>query len=163
MTPAQKKKTRNSISSNCAYAVANEPRIHYSQQRPFPLIDQIGVGWHTLDCSGWVINNFWNASHDLKLYIADPSGMKFSGWGNTWTIESWLREHGKRVVEANGYLVGDIVRWGQGEHSHTAICSKSGSARTADWTSHGREGGPNYVKLGYRSDLVGVWRHPALL
>lgn len=159
LTPTQKKKARNVISIYCIGAVKNEPRIHYSQMRPFPLVDTIGAGWHTLDCSGFVINCFWNAHHDLELYVADPSGQKYSGYGNTWTMEAWLRKYGKRVVEANGYLVGDVVMY----DGHTAICSKPGSASASEWTSHGTEGGPKVVKLRYRNDVVGVWRHPALL
>lgn len=149
---------RESISAYCKAAVSNEPRIHYSQYRPFPFIDTIGTGWHTLDCSGFVVNCFWNAHHDLKMYLADPSGMKMSGWGNTWSMETWLRANGKRVTETNGYLVGDIVLY----DGHTAICSKAGSATVSQWTSHGSEGGPKVVKLRYRTDIQGVWRHPQL-
>lgn len=159
LSPTQKKKIRASITNYCNQAVANEPRIHYSQARPFPFVDVIGSGWHTLDCSGFVVNTYWNAGHDLKVYIADPSGMRMSGWGNTWTMETWLRRHGKRVVEANGYLVGDIVMY----DGHTAICSKAGSATASEWTSHGSEGGPRIVRLRYRDDINIVARHPALL
>jgi hypothetical protein len=158
MSPTKKKKIRESIRIYCKQAVSNEPHIHYSQARPFPLIDLIGVGWHTLDCSGFVINCFWNAGHDLKVYLEDPSGQKYSGWGNTSTLDTWLRKHGKRVVEANGYLVGDIVLY----DGHTAICSRAGSATGSDWTSHGSEAGPRVVKLNYRDDIVGCWRHPEL-
>ena len=48
MSPTKKKKIRESIRIYCKQAVSNEPHIHYSQARPFPLIDLIGVGWHTL-------------------------------------------------------------------------------------------------------------------
>jgi hypothetical protein len=159
LTPTQKKNVRISITKYCWQAVENERRIHYSQRRPFPLVDVIGAGNHTLDCSGFVINCFWNASHDLKIYLADPSGFKFSGWGSTYTLEPWLRKHGKRVTETNGYLVGDIAMY----QGHTTICSAAGSEKTSAWTSHGTESGPVRVPLGYRNDLVGVWRHPALL
>ena len=159
LDPTQKEKFRKVVSTYCANARANEDRIHYSQRRPFPFVDVIGVGWHTLDCSGFVINCFWNGQHDLELYIADPSGQRYSGYGNTWTMESWLRKHGKRVTEANGYLVGDIAMY----DGHTTICSKKGTAMTSEWTSHGSEGGPDKRKLDYRGDLVGVWRHPRLL
>lgn len=158
LTPTQKKKVRASIAAYCEQAVANETRIHYSQARPFPFVDQIGFGWHTLDCSGFVVNCFWNAGHDLKVYVADPSGMKMSGWGNTWTMETWLREHGGRVT-TQPYLVGDIAMF----RGHTMICSRRGTAAASRWTSHGSEGGPDLRTLHYRDDLVGVWRHPALL
>ncbi len=168
LTPTQKKNTRDSISGSCTAARANEPRIHYSQQRPFPFVDHIGTGWHTLDCSGFVVNCFWNAMHDLNVYIADPSGQKYSGWGSTFTMEPWLKAHGKRVTETNGYLVGDVALYfhldEDGDpHGHTMICSKPGTAAMSDWTSHGTEGGPKIAKLHYRTDLTGVWRHPALL
>lgn len=159
LTPTLKKKVRQSIAVYCAAAVNNEPKIHYSQTRPFPFVDLIGAGWHTLDCSGFVINCFWNAGHDLHTYIADPSAQKYSGYGNTWTMLDWLRTNGKRVREVNGYLVGDVAMY----DGHTAICSKKGSAQTSAWTSHGSEGGPKLVQLNYRGDLVGVYRHPALL
>ncbi len=159
MTPTQKEQSRKLIATFCSEARTNEPRIHYSQARPFTFVDRIGTGWHKLDCSGFVINCFWNVMHDLKLYVIDPSGQRYSGWGNTWTMEAWLREHGKRVTEANGFLVGDIAMY----DGHTTVCSKRGSATTSDWTSHGTEGGPNLRKLHYRPDLNGVWRHPAFL
>ncbi len=159
LSPTKKKKTRESISAYCAGARGNETRIHYSQGRPFPFVDRIDTGWHTLDCSGFVINCFWNASHDLRVYITDPSGQRMSGYGNTWTMESWLRKNGKRVAEVNGYLVGDIAMF----DGHTMICSKSGTTNSSEWTSHGSEGGPDKRSLRYRGDLVGVWRHPALL
>lgn len=162
LTPTQKKKVRTSISVYCGAAVQNEPRIHYSQQRPFPYIDHIGEGFHTLDCSGFVGNCFWNAMHDTAIYLHDVCDYRYTGIGNTSSIESYLRAHGKRI-SGQPILVGDVVRWGQGLHAHTAICSTKGTESTAWFTSHGREGGPVKVRLHYRDDLVGVWRHPALL
>ncbi len=153
LTPTQKKHVRESISFYCAAAVANEPRIHYAQTRPFPLIDTIATGWHTLDCSGFVVNCFWNAMHDLKVYIADPSAQKY-----TWTMETWLQAHGKKTNEINGYLVGDIAMF----DGHTMICSKAGSAKSSVWTSHGQESGPEPRDLNYRPGAR-VYRHPALL
>ncbi len=163
LSPTQKKKVRASIASYCQQAVANEPHIAYSQQRPFRYYDNIGRGFVVLDCSGFVGNVMWNAQHDCKVYIHDVLDYRYTGYGWTGSLEAYLRAHGRRVIEANGYLVGDIARWGQGNRAHTAICSKKGSAVTADWTSHGRESGPNLCKLRYRDDLVGVWRAPELL
>lgn len=157
-TPTQKKKIRESIAAYCRAAVHNEARIHYSQARPFPFIDWIGAGWHTLDCSGFVINCYWNASHDTGIYLRDPSGQKFSGYGNTWTMHTWLAANGKKVTP-QPFLVGDIALY----DGHTTICSVKGSASSARFASHGSEGGPDVRTLSYRPDLVGVWRHPVLL
>lgn len=162
-TPTQKKKLRATIVAYCAAAVRNEPNIHYSQQRPFRYYDNIGAGFVSLDCSGFVGNVFWNAMHDTRIFVHDPLDYRYTGYGWTGSLEAYLRTFGKRVTETNGYLVGDVARWGQGNHAHTAVCSKAGSAVAARWTSHGRESGPNLVTLHYRDDLVGVWRHPALL
>jgi hypothetical protein len=158
MNPTQKKKARTLVTAYCYNARANEPRIMYDQRRPFPFVDVIGVGWHTLDCSGFVINCFWNAGHDLEVYLADPSGQKYSGYGNTWTMETWLRANGKRIT-TQGFLVGDIAMY----DGHTTVCSKRGTGQSSWWTSHGTEAGPVEVKLAYRTDLHGVWRHPRLL
>ncbi len=163
LTPTQKKKVRANMSGYCTLAVGNERNIHYSQQRPFRYYDNIGVGFIVLDCSGFVGNVFWNAMHDTNIYLHDPCDFRYTGIGNTSSIEDYLRAHGKRVYETNGYLVGDVARWGEGNHAHTAVCSKAGTGKTSQWTSHGREAGPNLVTLHYRDDLVGVWRHPGLL
>lgn len=156
-TPTQKKKLRESMASYCRGAIANRQRIDYSQQRPFRLIDRLDVGWHTLDCSGFVVNVFWNAMHDENVYLRDPSGQKFSGYGNTWTMEDWLRENGSRIT-TQPYLVGDIAMY----DGHTAVCYSRGTSGSASWASHGSEAGPLSVRLHYRPDVVGVWRHPVL-
>ncbi len=162
-TPTQKQKIRASIPLYCGAAFKNEVRIHYTQQRPFRYYDDIGRGAVNLDCSGFVGNVFWNAMHDTHIYIHDPLNERYTGYGYTGTLEAYLRQHGKQVHEVNGFLVGDIVRWGQGQHAHTAVCFKAGSEAVSRWASHGREAGPVSVQLDYRNDLVGVWRHPVLL
>lgn len=162
-TPTQKKHIRDTIPSYCKGSFANEVRIHYSQTRPFHYYNDLGHGSVVLDCSGYVGNVFWNAMHDTGIYIHDPLDERYTGYGYTGTLENYLRRHGKPVYEVNGYLVGDIVRWGTGRHAHTAVCYLPGSAGVSRWASHGRESGPAPVELNYRSDLVGVWRHPVLL
>ncbi len=162
-TPTQKKKIREAMAAYCKQAVANEWNISYSQQRPFHYYQNIGTGHAVLDCSGFVGNVYHAAMHTTAVFMHDPLDYRYTGYGWTGSLEAYLRVFGKRVTEDNGYLVGDVARWGTGNHAHTAVCSKAGSASTAQWTSHGREAGPDVVKLHYRSDLVGVWRHPALL
>ncbi len=162
-TPTQKQRWRAAAVAECKAAVSNEPNIHYSQQRPFRYYSHIGTGFVVLDCSGFVGNVFWAMMHTTGVFLHDVCDFRYTGIGNTSSIESYLRRNGKFVSEKNGYLVADVARWGEGNHAHTAICSKAGTAKTAQWTSHGREAGPNLVNLHYRPDLVGVWRHPALL
>ncbi len=162
-TPTQKKNWRSAIVAECKAAVGNEPNIHYSQQRPFSYYANIGHGFVVLDCSGFVGNVYWEAMHATGVFLHDVCDFRYTGIGNTSSIEAYLRRNGKFVNEVNGYLVGDVARWGEGNHAHTAVCSKAGTGKTSQWTSHGREAGPNLVNLHYRPDLVGVWRHPALL
>lgn len=163
LSPTQKKKVRAAMAGYCRRAEANERAWHYSQQRPFHYIDNPAVPWVVADCSGYVSIVFHDAMHDTGVFLADPLGYRYAGVGNTWSEEAWLRSYGKRVPEGHKLFVGDIVRWGTGHHSHTGICSKEGTANTARFSSHGREAGPESVSLHYRDDLVGVWRHPALV
>jgi hypothetical protein len=163
LSPTEKKKVRAHITKYCQTAELNQWRWHYSQQRPFRYVNDPASSYVVGDCSAYVSIVYHDCMHDLGIYIADPLGMKYTGWGYTGTLEHFLRANGKRVVEANGYLVGDIARWGEGSHAHTAVCRKAGSAKVAVWSSFGSESGPKPVLLGYRSDLVGVWRHPGLV
>lgn len=163
MTPTEKERFRAAVTAYCAEARVNEVSVSYSQQRPFPYYPHIGVGVSTLDCSGFVGNVFAAAMHRAGVWISDPLSEHYTGFGYTGTLETFLRREGKVVTEVNGYLVGDITRYGWGNQAHTTVCSKSGSARDSRWTSHGSEAGPIQVRLSYRPDLVGVWRHPGLL
>ncbi len=163
LSPTNKKKVRDTIPIYCEASFENAWNISYSQQRPFHYYNHMGAGHIVLDCSGYVGNVFWNAMHDTGIYLHDPLNYRYTGYGWTGSEEAWLREAGKRVTEANGFLIGDIARWGEGNHSHTGVCYKAGSGSTSRWASHGSEAGPLSVQLHYRPDLVGVWRTPALL
>lgn len=161
-TPTQKKKVRDHQTSYCLRAEANERAWHYSQARPFYYINNPSIDWVQADCSGYVSIVYHDAMHDLGIFLTDPLGYRYRGIGNTSSLEAWLREHGTRVPRTNKLLVGDIARWGQGEHAHTAIVRTPGNWSTAILSSHGREAGPMGVNIDYRDDLVGVWRHPFL-
>lgn len=165
LTPTKKKTVRSKIASYCLRAEANERHWHYSQQRPYRFVDNPDSRWVVADCSSYVAIVFHDAMHDTGIYLADPLGMRYTGYGYTGTMLDWLDEHGKRAP-AGKYLVGDIALWGPSwsRTTHTAVCRKSGTAITAVWSSHGNEGSPEPVKLHYHPDpLIGVWRHPALL
>jgi hypothetical protein len=166
MNPTKKKAVRKAMTDFCTRAEKYEAMWHYSQQRPFGGFGQSPEARHVNDCSGYVGLVFNWAMHKAGVYMADPLNYHYSGYGYTGSMVTWLSENGKKVIEANGYLVGDIAINGHSKSttSHTFICKKAGSATTALWSSHGNENAPDSVKLHYHpTPLVGVWRHPALL
>lgn len=158
-TPNQKKAARAAIVSYTVSAERFERHWHYTQSRPYMVVTDPTADRITGDCSAYVANVFRYAGRHAAVGLSDPLGYDYAGWGNTWTEENWLREHGKRVAEANGYLVGDIAIY----RGHTTVCSHAGTASASRWSSFGGETGPKTVGLRYRDDLIGVWRHPGLL
>jgi hypothetical protein len=46
---------------------------------------------------------------------------------------------------------------------HMTVCRKAGTGASAIFSSFGQQAGPLPTALHYRNDLVGVYRHPALL
>lgn len=165
LTPTQKKNLRAKISLFCRRAEAREVVWSYTQQRPFTGIGKDPERSHDNDCSGYVSLVFNWAMHEAQVFAADPLGYRYSGYGYTGTQLEWLRSHGS-PAPVDKYLVGDMAIWGHSASNttHTAICSVRGTASSAWWSSHGNEGGPERVKLGYHPHrLIGVWRHPALL
>jgi hypothetical protein len=163
LTPTQKLKVRKAISAYCLKAEQNQLLFHYSQARPFRYKEPDVVQF--LDCSGYVAVAYWHAMHDTGIYLADPLGMKMTGWGWTGSEIAWLRTHGK-PAPAGKWLVGDLVLYGHSASQtvHTAICRTAGDDRTSWWSSNGNEHAPERVRIGYHPDpIVGVYRHPALL
>ncbi len=158
-TPAQKKAARVGCTTYTGTAQGREFHWHYSQQRPYMIVPDPAADRIVGDCSAYVANVFRHMMRHAGVPLADPLGYHYDGWGNTWTEETWLRAHGKRVNEANGYLVGDIAVY----RGHTTVCRGPGSASRSRWSSFGSETGPKEEPLHYRDDLIGVWRHPGLL
>lgn len=164
MTPTEKRTVRTAITDYCLRAEAHEAVWHYDQARPFRY-GQPETPCKA-DCSGY-IGKIFKWAHEAGVPLADPTGGNYGGFGWTGSLEQWLRAHGSPVT-VQGYLVGDIALYGPGGHahttdSHTTVCRQAGSGATAVWSSNGTEAAPNHHPLHYRPDLVGVWRHPALL
>lgn len=157
-SPTNKKAARAAIASFTARAQACELHWHYSQQRPYMIVNDPTADRIVGDCSAYVANVIRHADRTTAIVLADPLGYHFDGWGNTWTEEAWLRAHAKRLT-SQPYLVGDIAVY----RGHTTICRKAGTAATSRWSSFGSETGPKDESLHYRDDLIGVWRHPGLL
>lgn len=169
MTPTEKRTLRAAIPDYCLRAEAHQEAWHYTQARPGALDGYTDPpeAHHDADCSLYLGYLFGWIGHHTGIHIADPTGGNYGGYGWTGSLEQWLRTHGKPVT-VQGYLVGDVALFGPGGHahtgdSHTIVCRSPGSGVTSLWSSNGRESAPEPRRLHYRPDLVGVWRHPALL
>jgi hypothetical protein len=164
LAPNKKLLVRNLIADFCADAEAVEWKWSYTQQRPYTGLGKPAGSGHDNDCSSYVALVFHHASHEAGVFLADPLGYRYSGYGYTGSQIMWLKANGSPAPKGK-YLIGDMAIWGFGVSgtTHTAVCRKRGTGETAVWSSHGNEGGPEGVKLSYHPHpLVGVWRHPAL-
>jgi hypothetical protein len=105
---------------------------------------------------------FWWAGHVSGHPVTDPLGMHYSGWGNTDSCYATLKAH---HAPLDKYLVGDVALYLQGAywHHHVTVCVQEGTSSSARFSSNGSEWDPRPTLLHYRSDLTGVYRHPALL
>jgi hypothetical protein len=144
---------RAAIAEFCEKAEANEPRWHYSQNRPVKVdVDPTGASIAS-DCSGIVIQAYRYGMKKTGLDVADPAKQRWSGFGNTDLFED---DHPQ--VTDGRYRVGDLAHY----KGHVCICRKAGDASTAVWTSHGQESGPEPRSLHYRSNFRFVVRPPLL-
>ena len=153
-TPAGKLvKLRAEISNFCERAEANEDVWHYTQKRPFGGLGVPPERNHENDCSGYVILAYHWARQKTGILTPDPSGYRYSGYGNTWDD---LDGHSK--VTTGNYLVGDLAHY----DGHVTICRKEGNSSSSIWSSFGQESGPEMQELHYRPDLRFVVRPPLL-
>ncbi len=165
LTPTKKQNVRAGMTDYCKRAERNQLRWHYTQARPFHGYGQLPEASHANDCSGYVSLVYAWSMHEAAVYLADPLGQRYSGWGYTGTELEWLRANGK-AAPAGKYLVGDIVIYGHSmaDTVHTSVCRTAGTDKTAIFSSHGNENAPQPTNIHYHPDpIVGVWRHPALL
>jgi hypothetical protein len=162
LTPTAKKAFRTELANYCKIAEQYQARWHYTQNRPYTGLGVAPQSYHYDDCSAYVALAFWWAGHHTGHAVADPLGMHYSGWGNTDSCYSFIKAHSAPVDK---YRIGDIALYLQGpySHHHVTVCRRGGTATTAIFSSNGSEVAPNTEPLHYRSDLTGVYRHPALL
>ena len=171
LTPTQKLHVRGHIADYCARAEQNRLRWHYTQARPFHGYGVPPEQPHAADCSGYVSLAFNWAMHETGVYLADPLGERYTGWGYTGTMLAFLEPH--PVPPTHKYLVGDVAIFGTARVTvHTIVCRKDGSRLNAVWSSNGHESSvfnrdaPEPITLeaaAARQPLFGVYRHPALL
>lgn len=135
------------ITEFCLAAIRNEPNWHYSQDRPFKLnINPSASSIHS-DCSGFVVQAVDYARRKTSFTddVRDPSKYDFKGYGNTDDDED-----GWPHISAP-FRVGDLAHFAN--ERHVVICIQAGDRASAVWASHGREGGPETVRLStYRTN-----------
>jgi len=153
----QKDAIRKAMTDYCKRSVANEPRIHYEQERPIACFGVPPENGFTTDCSGHSTCVYYWSRKTTGIAVPDPNGNAFNGYGYTGTLVN-------NPKTGAPYLVGDLALYGTSESdtTHVVTCYVGGSVADALWCSHGSEGAPYPVALKYRDDLVCVVR-PRLL
>jgi len=143
------RKIRTAMSDFMRRAEANERVWHYDMGRPYSGLGKQPEQVHVNDCSSYVCLIYWWARIQSGVLIPDPSGYRYSGYGNTWDD---LDGH-PRITSGN-YFVGDLAHY----DGHVTICRQPGNGSTSRWSSFGAEGGPDDLGLYYRPDFVKVVR-----
>lgn len=170
LTPTQKGRVRTAVTDFCRRSEAARLRWHYTMQRPFHGFGLLPEMYHANDCSGYVSLAFNWAMHRTGIYLTDPLGEFYSGFGNTGSQLAFIDDH---PTPEGHYLVGDMAMFGTLSHTvHTSICRKAGTTNTAIFSSNGHESwvfirdAPEPITLAHekaQQHLVGVYRHRALL
>ncbi len=151
----------------CVRAEAARENRGYSQRRPVIGYGLAAEAVQIDDCSGFVSKVCYKAGQVVKVRVVDPLGYHYQGWGNTESMQTYLTY----PAPLDKYMVGDIALWGPNDQdtSHTAICRKAGTRKTAIFTSHGHQSwrfaddAPEPITLvQFPEHLIGVYRLPEL-
>ena len=110
---------------------------HYQEVRPFHLAESSP---HILDCSAFCIWTYWKAG------ARDPSGLNFSGWGNS---DSFFAR-GRHIAQ-NQVHPGDIIVFGPGGSVHAVVVVQMGPDPLC--ASLGQQGDPSLVRLSVLESL----------
>jgi cell wall-associated NlpC family hydrolase len=121
--------TGQKIVAAARWGIANEPRIHYGEVRPYPLARTLPL---TTDCSGFVTLCYFLGG------APDPNGLGYSGYGFTGTLLRHLHE-------TENPLAGDLVVWGAYPGHHVALVLEAGVDPLL--CSHGAERGPVAIRF----------------
>lgn len=125
---------RQQIKDAMDWALANEPQIHYLQQRPFnPNAIRDRKLPLSADCSATTTMLYRAAG------MPDPNGRDYDGSGYTGT----LRKSGTQVALTD-CRPGDYIVYGKGSGVHVVVVYEAG-ADPIVW-SHGQERGPFLVR-----------------
>ena len=126
---------RGRIVAAARWGIRNEPRIHYAEDRPFPLTRELPLA---TDCSGFATLCYFLAG------APDPNGNGYDGRGYTGTLMEWMENVDRRAV-----LAGDIVVWGPYPGHHCAVVLEPGDDPLL--CSHGQERGPIEIRFSTES------------
>jgi hypothetical protein len=161
LPPNDKLHFRQQLARYMLVAIKYNYRWHYDQVRPVRGYHLAPSAVHYADCSSFSSLAFYAAGVWAQAPVSDPLNMHYSGYGNTESMYAWLKGY---HAPRDKYRVGDIALYlnGPSEFHHTTICVIEGDGATAWFASNGQEADPNKTRLHYRSDLTGVYRHPAL-
>ena len=133
-------RTRGQIVKWAIFGV-NDQKAHkdwtWQEVRPFQLRV---TGPHTLDCSAFCIWTYWRAG------AKDPSGLNFSGYGNTDSFFARGRHITQRQLK-----VGDLIVFGPGGSVHGVIVVQLGPDPLC--SSMGQQGDPSLVRLSVLKGL----------
>lgn len=126
---------RARILAEAAWCVANEPSIHYKQERPIDGTGQRRKLPLVTDCSGFVTLCYeWAGAED-------PNGLGFNGQGSTDTLLAHMKDIPQSQVRP-----GDLVLWASGrDGKHVALVIEPGEDPLL--VSHGLEAGPYHVRF----------------
>lgn len=170
LTPTQKGALRRDGADFCVRAEVAREKWAYREIRRYTGIGVAPEEEHEDDCSAYVALDFNWAMHRTGIYIADPLNEHYSGIGNTQTAYEFLKAHEAPVGK---YLVLDVAIFGTASHTvHMSVCRKAGTAKSAVFSSNGHQSwifdsdAPEPISLEHekaKQNLVGVYRHPALL
>jgi len=126
---------RGRIVAAARWGIRNEPRIHYGQERPFPLTRELPL---TTDCSGFATLCYFLAG------APDPNGLDYDGHGWTGTLLEAMEN-----VDRQAVLAGDVVVWGEYPGHHCAVVLEPGDDPLV--CSHGQERGPIEIRFSTES------------
>lgn len=161
LTPTEKSRARKAIAAFLLECEHDRNLIDYSQARPFDETVDPDKGFHG-DCSALPSQSFRHVVGDTGIYLEDPNGREYDGYGFTGTLLQ--TNHAHQVPLDRVFMVGDIAIFGPFWRTKHAIqCRKQGRVRDAIWTSHGSIAGPLPELLTYRGDLLCVVRPLSLL
>jgi hypothetical protein len=115
------------------WGIANEPLIHYAQERPMEMgnLKQLPTN---MDCSEFVTKAYAYAK------APDPNGENYNGSGYTGTILAHCKPITRAMLKA-----GDPIVFGPGTGHHVVMALEAGPD---PWcVSHGQEKGPQRIRL----------------